>query len=281
MPTTRSADGTPIAYDIQGVGPRVVLVDGALCTRRVGPSRGLVRALAAHFSVISYDRRGRGESGDSGEYAVEREVEDLLAVIATSDERTFLFGQSSGAVLALHAAPRSGGVARLAVYEAPFIVDGTRLPTPEGYYETLDGLLAGGRRGDAVRLFLKFVGMPGPVIAALRLTPMWPRLKAVAHTLSYDSLITAPYQRGEPLAADVWSSVTQPALVLAGGKSDAWMRNGMEALARNLPNATYNMLEGQTHNLRPRVVAPELLRFLIQSPASVLTAGRGIKPGAS
>jgi pimeloyl-ACP methyl ester carboxylesterase len=275
---TRSADGTLIAYDVYGAGPRLVLVDGALCSRRMGPSKGLVRALAGRFTVLSYDRRGRGESGDGGDYAVERELEDLLAVIAAGGGPTFLFGQSSGAILALHAAARSGDVSRLVVYEAPFIVDGTRPPTPEDYYETLERLLAEKRRGAAVRLFLRLVGMPGPAIVALGLTPMWPRLKAVAPTLSYDSLITAPYQRGAPLAPEAWSTATQPALVLAGGKSGAWMRNGMQALARTLPHATYAVLDGQTHNLKPRVVTPELLRFFAP-PAT--TAGSERTSGAS
>jgi pimeloyl-ACP methyl ester carboxylesterase len=173
----------------------------------------------------------------------------------------FVFGQSSGAVLALHAASRLSQITRLAVYEAPLIVDDTRSPTGPEYHQQLTELLAQGKRGPAVRLFLELVGLPPVMIAAIRLTPIWPKLKTLAKTLPYDSQITAEHQQGRALSREQWATARQPALVLSGGKSDAWMLNGMQALAESLPQATYRVLEGQTHNLRPKTVAPELVRF--------------------
>jgi pimeloyl-ACP methyl ester carboxylesterase len=261
METTRSSDGTTIAYDIAGSGPLLVLVDGALCTRTVGPGKGLARHLAKNFTVVNYDRRGRGDSEDAAAYAIERELEDLDAVISASGGNAFVFGQSSGGILALEAAARSRQVTRLAVYEAPLIIDDSRTPTGPEYHRTLTELLGRGKRGSAVRLFLELVGLPSAVVAGMRLTPLWSKLKAVANTLPYDSLITSEHQQGQPLSPSRWAAVSQPTLVMSGGKSEAWMRNGMEALAQTLPNARWRVLDGQTHNLRPKIVAPELVRF--------------------
>jgi pimeloyl-ACP methyl ester carboxylesterase len=275
MRTTLSSDGTKIAYDTAGSGPLLVLVDGALCTRRIGPGKGLARLLAGDFTVISYDRRGRGDSGDAGAYEVDREVEDLQAVIEAAGGQAFVFGQSSGAVLALHAAARSPQITRLAVYEAPFVVDETRAPTGPEYHQRLTDLLAREKRGSAVRLFLRFVGLPKPLIAGMRFTPLWRSLKAIAPTLSYDSLITVEHQQGRALSPDLWAAATKPTLVLCGRASKAWMRNGMQALADTLPDATLRALDGQTHNLRPEVVAPHLVRFFHDVP---VPGGRN--PGA-
>ncbi len=261
MGTATSKDGTVIAYDRAGSGPPLVLVDGALCTRSIGPGKGLTRQLSDNFTVYSYDRRGRGDSGNQKKYDIVREVEDLQAVIAKTGQDVFLFGQSSGAVLALHAAARLSAVRRLAVYEAPFVVDGTRPPTGPQYYEQLTSMVAAGERGAAVKLFLGRVGLPAPVIGLMRISPLWPKLKALAPTLPYDALLTVPHQQGKPIDRTDWADVHQRTLVLAGGKSEPWMKNGMKALARALPDAQYQELERQTHNLRPAVVAPELADF--------------------
>ncbi len=261
MRTTRSSDGTAIAYDTRGSGPFLVLVDGALCTRSIGPGGGLARLLANDFTVVNYDRRGRGDSADAPEYAVEREVEDLQAVIEACGDDAFVFGQSSGAVLALDAAACLPQITRLALYEAPLIVDDTRPPTGPEYHQQLTELLARGKRGAAVRLFLRLVGLPRVLIGAMRLTPLWPRLKAIAHTLPYDWLITVEHQRGLGDSLNRWSGIGQPALVLCGGSSGVWMQNGMHALANKLPRATHRTLDRQTHNLRPKIVAPELAQF--------------------
>ncbi|WP_217576090.1 alpha/beta fold hydrolase [Mesorhizobium sp. GbtcB19] len=258
--TAISADGTPIAYERQGKGRPLILVDGALCFRGMGPSRPLAAALAAHFTVFSYDRRGRGESGDAVPYALEREVDDIEAVLDAAGGEAFVWGTSSGAMLALMAAKRLPGVRKLALYEAPLIVDGSR-PTTEADWAGIRTAVAAGRRGDALRIFLKSVGMPRPLVFLMRLTPIWPKLKAVAHTLPYDGAIVADDQRGKPLVPGRWASMTVPTLVTDGGRSPPWMRHGNKALADTLPNARYLTLAGQNHMLKPGPHVPVLVDF--------------------
>jgi len=255
-----SKDGTAIAFERLGHGSPVILVDGALCHRRMGPSRGLAKLLAQHFTVYTYDRRGRGESGDAAHYAVEREVEDMAALLREAGGTAFVWGTSSGAALALEAANRLSGIMKLALYEAPFIVDDSRSTTEEDWVR-INEAVAAGRKSEAVKLFLKAVGAPGFFITLMRLTPMWSKLKAVAHTLPYDGAIVQDNQRGKPLSADRWASVAIPALVMDGGKSPAWMRHGNRSLANVLPNARYRTLEGQTHMLKPKAHAPVLVKF--------------------
>ena len=161
MHKTLSKDGTPIAYDRSGTGPPLIVVDGALCYRASGPSGPMAEALAEHFHVITYDRRGRGDSGDKAPYAIEREIEDIEALIREAGGDAFVYGVSSGAALALEAANCGLPITKLAVYEAPFIVDDSRPPLPEDFRAQLDEAIATGRRGDAVRLFMTFVGVPG------------------------------------------------------------------------------------------------------------------------
>src|SRR5882672_11756454 len=192
-----SKDGTAIAFDRIGNGPPVILVDGALCYRGIGQSGQLAELLAQHFTVFTYDRRGRGSSGDTAPYAVEREVEDIAALLSEAGGAAFVWGTSSGAVLALEAANRLSGIKKLALYEAPFIVDDTR-PTTEDGWDRISGAVAADRRSDAVKLFLKLAGVPGFVRALMPLMiPMWLKLKAVAHTLPYDGAILRDYQRGQ------------------------------------------------------------------------------------
>src|SRR5215212_869595 len=247
MAQVKSSDGTVIAYETVGHGPPLILVDGALCSRAVGGMPKLARRLADHHTVYTYDRRGRGESGDAPEYAVEREVEDIHALIDVAGGSAALYGISSGAALALEAARGESAVEALALYEAPFIVDDARDPLPADYLDVIEGHLAAGRRGDAVAHFLRFVGMPAFFLAVMRRTPVWRKLTAIAHTLPYDARIVRDHQRGEPLPAGRWADVNAPPLVLDGGKSPAWMRNAQSALAAVLPNAEYRTLEGQTH----------------------------------
>lgn len=160
--------------------------------------------------------------------------------------------------MALEAANRLGGIKKLAVYEVPFIVDDTRAPIGDDWNRVAEAV-ENGRRGDAVKLFLKMVGAPGPVVALMPLLPMCAKLKAIAHTLPYDGALVGSNQLGKPLRGDGWATV--PALVLCGGKSPEWMRNGSQALARVLPRAEYRILEGQTHFLKPRAHAPGLIEF--------------------
>ena len=255
-----SKDGTAIVFDRIGNGPTVILVDGALCYRSMGPSGQLAELLSQHFTVMTYDRRGRGASGDTAPYAVEREVEDIAALLNEASGAAFVWGMSSGAVLALEAANRLGGIKKLALYEAPFIVDDTR-PTTEGDWVQIGEAVAADRRSEAVKLFLKSVGVPGFFMALMRLMPMWSKLKAIAHTLPYDGAIVEDNQRGKPLPPSRWASVTVPALVMDGGNSPAWMLHANRTLASVLPNAQYRTLEGQTHLLKPTAHAPTLVEF--------------------
>jgi pimeloyl-ACP methyl ester carboxylesterase len=264
--TVLSRDGTAIAFDRIGDGPAVILVDGALCDRRMGQSGQLAKLLARRFTVFTYDRRGRGESGDTLPSAVAREVEDIAALLEEAGGTAFIWGMSSGAVLALEAANRLSGIRKVAVYEAPLIVDASRAST-EHQWARIDEAVAEQQRGEAVRAFLQSVGVPTVVIAIMRLTPLWPKLKARAHTLPYDGAIVRDYQKGQPLPAGRWAAVRVPTLVMDGGKSPQWMRHGNRALALVLPNAQYRTLSGQTHMLRPKAHAPTLLEFFTESLA--------------
>ncbi len=258
--TALSKDGTPIAFERIGDGPPVILVDGALCYRGMGQSGQLAELLAPYFTVFTYDRRGRGESGDTAPYRVEREVEDVAEVLSEAGGAAFLWGTSSGAVLALEAANRLRGIKKLALYEAPFIVDDSR-STTESDWARIAEAVAANQRSKAVKLFLKSVGVPAFFFAVMPLMPMWSKLKAVAHTLLYDGAIVGDNQRGKPLPTGRWASVTVPALVMDGGKSPAWMRHGNQSLASVLPNARYRTLERQTHMLKPKAHAPPLVEF--------------------
>jgi pimeloyl-ACP methyl ester carboxylesterase len=265
MTTTISPDGTPIAFERSGDGPAVVLVDGALCYRASGPARPLAAALAQRFTVYIYDRRGRGDSGDASRYDVDREVEDLAQVIKEAGGSAGVYGISSGAALALEAARAGVPIDRLALYEAPFIVDDSRAPVPATYATQIDRLAADDP-GGAVRYFMRAgVGLPAIVVALLRLMPAWSKLKGVAATLPYDTALTAPFQTGRPLPAQRWSAVTVPTLVMDGGKSQPWIRNAMRALAAVLPNAEHRTLDGQTHMVKPQALAPVLTAFFTGS----------------
>ncbi len=255
-----SQDGTAIAYEQAGVGPALILVGGALSTR--GAAEGLVAALAPSFTVVSYDRRGRGESGDTLPYAPEREIEDLAALVEAVGGSAFAFGVSSGAALVLNAAAAGVTITRLALYEPPFIVDNSRSPVPPDYLAHINALLAGGRRGDALEYFLReAVEVPPEVIAQMRGAPMWAGMETVAVTLPYDGAVMGDGMSGQPFRTGCWASVTAPALVMDGGDSPQWMHNGVAALAAALPNARRETLPGQTHAVAPAVIAPVLRAF--------------------
>lgn len=265
MSTVTSRDGTRIAYTAAGSGPPLILVDGALCHRGMGPMPPLAKLLTGQFTVFTYDRRGRGESGDTPPWSIEREVEDLRAVLVVAGGAAHLFGISSGVVLALEAAARGLPVEKLALYEPPFIVDDTRSPVADDFVPGLHRLLADGNRDEMIRRFMRVVEVPAPVIFLMRLFPSWKQLRTVAHTLPYDLTLMRGTQSGQPLPADRWPAVNRPTLVIDGGKSPVWMRNGCRALA-NLLDTTYRTLPGQTHMVKEKVLAPALIEFL--APAS-------------
>lgn len=256
-----SQDGTAIAYTRVGSGPALVIVDGALCYREFGPAKALAEALSAHFTVYTYDRRGRGGSGAGTAYDVGREVEDIAALIEAAGGSAHLFGMSSGGTLVAEAAHRGVANGRIAIYESPMVVDGTRPPMDPDLPARVERAVAEGRPGDAVKMFMRYVGTPGFFVAALRFTPMWKKLKGVAPTLPNDFSVVGEFQRGTPPAADRWAGADVPALVIAGGKSPEYLRNAQRHLAGALPRAELTVLPGQTHMVKPDATAPVLVEF--------------------
>ncbi len=266
-PTTAfvtSADGTLIAYEVTGRGPALISVDGALCQRAMGPSRGLATALREEFTVYAYDRRGRGESGPgSSAYAVDREVEDLRAVIDTAGGHAHLLGQSSGAALALEAARQGASIDRLAVFEAPFIVDDTHRPNDARLGERTQQLVDAGRSDDAVRLFMRTVGVPAPVLVLMRVMPTWKHLVGAAHTLAHDYAIVLGHQQGRPLPDGYYDGVVPETLVMVGGKSPTYMAHAQDAIAAAVPQGRLRTLTGQTHMVKAGALAAAVAPFLL------------------
>ena len=257
-----SADGTAIAYDVTGTGPSVVVVEGALCQRTMGTAKALIPGLSSSFAVVAYDRRGRGESGPgSSPYAVEREVEDLVAVLGAAGPDAFVIGASSGAALVLEALRRGVAMGKVALYEAPFIVDSAHAPNDPDLGRRTQQLVDAGRRGDAVKLFMRTVGVPALGVMTMRLMPVWKKLCGVAHTLPHDYALVLEHQQGEPLPAGYLSEVTLPALVIVGGKSPEYMKHAQAAIADALPNGSLRELPGETHMVRGKATVPVLREF--------------------
>jgi pimeloyl-ACP methyl ester carboxylesterase len=261
MDKVTSSDGTPIAFDRLGDGPPVVVVGGLLCDRAL--TRLTAEELAKHFAVFNYDRRGRGDSGNTKPYAVEREIEDLGALIAEAGGRASVYGHSSGAALALHAAAAGLPIARLVLHEPPYNPDGDedRQRATREEAEHIKTLLAEGRRGDAVEYFWRSIGMPQEMVEGMRRTPRWAELEAMAPTMAYDSAVMGDISRGGAVPADLLDAVTIPTLVLVGGESPEWMIDVGSQVADALPNGRYRVLEGQEHVVPPEVLVPVLEEF--------------------
>jgi pimeloyl-ACP methyl ester carboxylesterase len=250
-----SGDGTTIAFDRIGAGAPVVMVTGGSVDRRSNVP--LAEQLASDFTVFNYDRRGRGDSGDTLPYAIEREVEDIEAVIGKAGGEAYLYGTSSGAVLAMIAAASGLPVTKLAMWEPPFVPEGFPRP-PEDQVEQYETMVSEGRRGDAVEYFMtRIIGMPPDVVAQMRTQPFWPGQEALAHTLAYDAQIMGDYR----IPTDVAASVKVPALVVAGGADFPWMRDTAVALADALPDGDVVLLDSQGHDVDPNVLAPALAEF--------------------
>ena len=251
METVPSKDGTPIAFDRSGAGPAIILVVGAFNDRATGAP--LAHVLERHFTVFNYDRRGRGESGDTLPYAIEREIEDLDALISHAGGAAHVFGYSSGATLALRSAAHGLAISQLAVYDPP--------PTGAKAGELapqLTELIAAGRQGDAVELFqTEAVGIPAAVVAQMRHAPFRPALEKMAHTLVYESTILRALPEG------LLASVRVPTLVIDGEESHVLLRQTAQAVAVALPNGRYHTLKGQGHALVPAVVGPVLEEFFL------------------
>ena len=262
METTKSADGTVIAYDRAGQGPPLIVTVGAFCDRKTfAPPADL----AARFTVYTYDRRGRGDSGDTQPYSPEREVADLAAVIEAAGGAgsggAFVYGHSSGAALALRAAWEGVPIAALVAYEAPYVIPGTR-EVPVNPAVRIGELVVAGRRGDAVRFWFNDVtGLPAQVVTMIERSPSWAGLEKLAHTLPYDLELTG--DQGVP-AANL-ATITAPVLVVGGANSPDWFHRTVEETAAAIPGANLVTLEGYDHNAPPEVISPLLTEFFLGS----------------
>lgn len=260
-----SADGTEIAFEQSGRGPAVVLVASALADR--SDTTKLAALLAQHFTVINYDRRGRGASGDANAYAPDREIEDIAALVEHVGGSASLFGSSSGAVLALRAAAAGVNVDRLALYEPPFVVAEGDDGPPKDLAQQITVQLSEGRHSDAVKYFMTRVqGMPGIAVFFMKLMPkMWANLTKLASTLPYDIAVMGDTQQGKPLNAEEWKGVAVRTRVLTGGKSPAAFRRAALAVTEILPQADRRTLPGLNHGavvMAPRKIAPQIIEFI-------------------
>jgi pimeloyl-ACP methyl ester carboxylesterase len=258
MGKVTSADGTTIAFERIGSGPPLVLVDGAMCYRASGPMRPIAEALKDDFTVYTYDRRGRGESTDTKPYAVPREIEDLEALLAEAGGAAAAYAISSGAGLVLRAAAAGVPFTGLVLYEPPYISESDGGAWSKDYTARLTELLAEGRDGDAVALFMMSVGMPADAVAGMRAQPFWPVFEAIAPTLAYDNEVMGD----SSVPRDVAAKITVPTLLLDGGDSPDTLRKGAKAAADAVPGALYRTLEGQTHDVSPAALAPAVVEFL-------------------
>jgi pimeloyl-ACP methyl ester carboxylesterase len=257
----RSKDGTEIAYDRAGDGSPLVLVGGAW-NDRLTPAP-LAQLLASEFTVYTYDRRGRGDSGFTEPYEVEREIDDLEAVIEAAGGSGYAFGHSSGAALAMEATAAGAPIKRLAMYEPPYIVDDSRPPLPSDYIEHLDELIARGEGGEVLVYFMTVaVGMPEDMARGMAQSPMAEAMLPLAHTIPYDGRVMLQGSMyGEPLPTRYCHQVTVPTLVMDGGESPPWLHNAARQLVSVLPDVRYRTLPGQDHGAAPEAVAPELEDF--------------------
>ena len=265
MPFVPSKDGTRIGYSVTGTGPVIVLVDGALCYRTSGPMGPISAQLKDRFTVVTYDRRGRGESGDTKPYAIRREVEDLDALIDAAGGSVMIYAISSGVPLALAAADSlgAGRITSMVLYEAPLILDTTRKPVDPDYAGKMDALIARGDNAGAVKHFMQNgVGLPGFAILMMQLMGVMKKLAPVGPTLAYDTALVTPFWKNKPLPAGVWPNATMPVLNIGGGKSDPWMQNAQLAISKALPNATHRTLPGQNHMVAATAIAPLIKQFL-------------------
>jgi pimeloyl-ACP methyl ester carboxylesterase len=249
MPKVTSQDGTTIAYDKKGQGPVLLLVLGALNRRSQG--KKLTELLADRFTIVSYDRRGRGDSTNTLPYSTNKEVEDIEALIDELGGSAYLYGHSSGCVLALMAAKKLGNkVAGLALYELPYNADPSAQKESEEYMRKLEELLADDKRGDAVALFVKSVGVTDKQIAAMERLPMWKGLTAMAPTLAYDTIeLMKQYPELDT------KSIDMETLVMFGAKSPDFMGQTAKELSQALPHSQVRSLEGQAHDVKADVLA--------------------------
>ncbi|MEA5454025.1 alpha/beta hydrolase [Sinomonas sp. JGH33] len=272
METTTSADGTTIAFDRLGTGTPLVLVAGASSDRRINAGRA--EALARHFTVYNYDRRGRGDSTDTQPFAVDREIEDIAALLDAAGATggpggAVVVGFSSGAALAARAAAQLP-VRALVMWEPPFAVDDASLARARDYTAALRARLAADDHDGAFEVFLRYVGTPDDAIAGMRQSPYWAGALRIAPTLAYDDAALA----GGGVPADVFARITTPTLVLAGGASPAFLQAGPRAAAAVIPGARFAILDGQTHDVDPEALTTAVHDFVAGLASDSRTVAR-------
>jgi pimeloyl-ACP methyl ester carboxylesterase len=256
----RSADGTEIAFDRVGEGPPVVLVGGALNLRAFPPLAEMASLLASDFTVINYDRRGRGDSGDAQAYAVAREVEDLAALVAEAGGSAYAYGISSGAILALEAAAAGVPLTRLALFEPPVPVEGGVSSEEGDFNARLAELISTDRRGDAVEFFLTGIGLPPEAVSGTRQSPAWPAMEAMAYTLLYDSALS----EDRTLVTERLVSVKSPTLVIDSAGSSDGLGGSAQAVADALPDGRRQTLKGEYHNVAAEDLASAISSFFLE-----------------
>jgi Alpha/beta hydrolase family len=259
--TVTSADGTAIAYETFGSGPALIVVCGATCDRAL--MRPTARALGEHFTTVDYDRRGRGDSGDTLPYDVDREIEDIAALIDAVGGFAHLYGHSSGAALVLRAVAAGLAVDRFVLHDPPYSPDDeSSREAARDHGRRIRGLLAENRRAEAIETFCRLTGMPDEVIDGMRQTPRWSELVALAPTLAYDSAVMGDIESGGAVPADVAARAARPGLVLVGGASPPFMREVSLRLADLLPEGSHHVVEGHGHVVPPEVLAPVVAQYL-------------------
>jgi pimeloyl-ACP methyl ester carboxylesterase len=262
METVTSSDGTTIAFDRLGDGPPVIVVGGQLCDRAL--TRPTAEVLAKRFTVFNYDRRGRGDSGDTAPYALEREVEDIGALITEAGRTASVYAHSSGAALALRAAAAGLPIPKLVLHEPPYNPegdeDGQRATRKEA--EHIRILLAEDRRDEALEYFWRSIGMAQEMVDEMRQTPRWAELEAMAPTMAYDSEVMGDIGRGGAVPTDLAGRVRCETLILVGGASPEWMIDVARQVAEAMAHGQYRVLEGQEHVVPPEILVPVLAEFL-------------------
>ena len=251
---TAPKDGTAIAYDVRGQGPPLVVANGALSVRTFSFSQKFADAVAVGYTVYNYDRRGRGDSEDRQPYSVQREVEDLAAVCQAAGGRPFVFGQSSGAALALEAAAAGVPMAGLVAYEPPYTKADPNGKTDPDFQKNLDRFAAAGQRDEAVTYFMRTVGVPGFGIAVMRLFPMWKTMRGVAHTLPYDARV----MDGFAVPEERFARIRCPTVLAAGAKTTPTLKLAAQAVAKAVPGATYQEVPKSNHGIKGQAILPVL-----------------------
>ena len=262
-----SRDGTLIAYHRIGSGPQLILVNGALGYRGMSFGRKAGAEFAKHFTIIDYDRRGRGESGDSQPYDVMREVEDLAALVeGAAGGPCYVFAQSSGAALALRAAAEGVPMKALVAYEPPYMVGNPKDRPAADFEERLTALIAQDRRDEAVKYFMVTVGLPRFAVAIMRLFPFWNEMRAVAHTLPYDAAVMGDFE----LPAEELASIRVPVVAVAGEKTTPTLKRAVAEVARIVPGAQHQLAPKMSHAVKAAALAP-LLREWFTGVAKPVT----------